>query len=309
MTEISEQRRLTSFIKSLGRPLLNAVGLSRSVLVKGPPGLGRKTGSTDPYWLQLSRWLAKRYSERDKGDGRLFIKDTLWAQYCLFLFIRIQDDILDRQNKNPSEIFLSDQFLFEAERVLHLHFPHSKAFWDMYRCCLETTTRSILKLDVAQKSVDTDPTMFLPLYAGVDSVFKIAPYAVCLHYNRLRGFGHVQEFLRGVALACQILDDLSDIGEDLRRGRYNYAARILLGAEHVRHKSAHYLLDRAAHKLYFSPEGDKILAEAEKHFAEALAALEALKMPHARGFYRSYRAQITSARQHLHARGTKLLFT
>jgi hypothetical protein len=56
-----------------------------------------------PSWRLLPSMLAEGY-RHNSGRARLpkgFLRDVRWGQYCLYLFIRFQDDLFDGQSSCP----------------------------------------------------------------------------------------------------------------------------------------------------------------------------------------------------------------
>lgn len=183
-----------------------------------------------PYWIPLPQWLARKY-RRDAGSRNItqrFISDVMWGQYCLFLFLRIQDDVFDGQADFPSLIYASDQFLFEAESLFLKYFSGTSPFWDIYHDCLRRSTRGIIQADRLQRTVHTKCENLLGKYAEVSSIFKVGSAAVCVRADRMKDFVHITRFADELAKAGQILDDFEDVVEDLERKRFNYAAIVLL---------------------------------------------------------------------------------
>ena len=50
-------------------------------------------------------WIAKEKKTNVLNDQK-FLEDILWAQYCIFLSVRILDDIYDKQAKDSNLIFV-----------------------------------------------------------------------------------------------------------------------------------------------------------------------------------------------------------
>ena len=240
--------------------------------------------------------------------ARTFLDDVLWAQYCLFLFIRIQDDILDRQAISPALIFGSDQFLFEAERVFLKYFDRASIFWDWYRMYLRKTISAILEVDWYQQSPRTSPKWLLNTYARVDSIFKIGPMAVCSHYNQMSDFPYVDKFADETAMAGQILDDLADLVEDLERQRYNYAANAILRKNKMRRGSKQSLIDQIVRGLLLTPIATKLLDEIRTHLQRAFDAIRPLGLNGPEALDRECHQEVESIHRSLHRRRVETIF-
>jgi hypothetical protein len=192
------------------------------------------------YWTLLPQWL---WSAGGGGKGaadRDFLDDVLWAQYCLFLFVRIHDDLLDGQARDASLVFVADDLLVECQRTFAAHLPRMR-FQALLLEHLETTFRAILRVDALQARPAGMSEAALPLYASVSAIFKVGSAAVCLKRGRWKLFPRVAAFCDHMAIAGQILDDLFDVEEDLDRGRFNFAANVLLPGRAARaaHRSRH----------------------------------------------------------------------
>lgn len=238
-------------------------------------GLKRARGGTLPYWAVLPSSLARVYGG-DAGlkEHRAFLEDAVWAQYCLFRCIRLQDDIFDRQEDDLSQLFASNGFLIEAERTFAKHFPRSGAFWQALYHALERTTEGIIAADNLQRRPGGDPRALLAVYTRVDSIFTVGAGAVCTLFGRGADLASLGELACEVAMASQILDDLKDLAEDLRRERFNYVAKRLLSGE------APITIDRATRligrEIALGDGTARVLDEARRHFRRARAISDQL---------------------------------
>jgi len=178
----------------------------------------------DRYWTLLPGWLLR--SPRFAGRAELnpgFLRDVLWGQYCLFLVIRIHDDLLDGQARSPALLFVADGLLVESERSFAKHLQRA-SFWHLFRDLLDTTLRAILEVDALQRCPGGIRAETVGKYGDVASIFKVGSAAVCAKCRRMDDFQRVSRFADHLAVANQVVDDLRDVQEDLDRGRYNFAA-------------------------------------------------------------------------------------
>ena len=157
---------------------------------------------------------------------RRFLRDVLWGQYCLFLFVRIHDDIIDGQARDRRLIFIADDLLVESRRSFARHFSDGRfdALCDEY---LRATLRAILEVDGLQSRAGAMTVNRVDLYARVSAVFKVAAAAVCLRSRREDLLPVISQFYDRLAIASQLVDDLFDLDEDLKRGRYSVAANVI----------------------------------------------------------------------------------
>jgi hypothetical protein len=199
---------------------------------------------------------------------RSFLADAVWGQFCLFQCVRLQDDVFDRHSADAALVYAGDQFLIESERTLARHFPITSPFWEIWRTAFETTTRSIVTVDAMQKRVGGDPARLGRQYAKVGAIFQVGAAAVCLAHRKPRAIGPVRRFFDAIAIGDQILDDLDDVEDDLRRGRFNYVAQRLQGGH-----------ARLARALVAGDGADVILGDARRHFTRAAAVARRLRIP------------------------------
>ena len=228
-----------------------------------------------PSWIAVPLALDAAYGPRSRGP---FLRDVVWAQFCLFQCIRLQDDVFDRHTTDLALVFASDQYLVEAERTFARHFPRSSRFWEIFRSSVETTTRAIVQVDAWQRRLGVDPARLAREYAKVAAVLEVGAIAVCLAHRRGGAVADVRRFLDSAAIGDQILDDFEDLAEDLRRSRFNYVAQRLHdgGRPHAERRRAERQIAAALQRR----DGvARILSDAERRFARAAAAARRLAIP------------------------------
>ncbi len=195
-----------------------------------PPGA--TDGSEEPFWLLVPGWLERRYASggaaADAPGG--FLSDALWAQWCLFLSLRIQDDLLDGDARRPELVLVASLLRLESERAFAAHLGEDARFWKLFRSYQEGTYHAAADIDRLQRSAGGIGPDDLDLYARASAIFKVGAVAVCLRRDAARDLGQVDRFCDHFAIAGQIVDDLLDVEEDLARGRRNYAACCMLRA-------------------------------------------------------------------------------
>jgi hypothetical protein len=212
--------RLAAFVRSWPRTL--GVNVPRHVRpAKSVRRADRRVAS--PPWVLLPICL----HESAIGTSKAFLSDVLWGQFCLFEFVRMQDDVLDGQAASPRLLFVADEFLLESERVFRRHLSQDR-FWRFYRKSLLATTRGVLDAHRLQTRGGV-PRHSWHVYAEVASIFKVGAAAICMSHGLDRAFLRTSRFMDHIAIADQLIDDLDDIDEDLRHGRINAAARWILG--------------------------------------------------------------------------------
>jgi hypothetical protein len=194
--------------------------------LRGLHRTGRRAGTDgDPFWLLLPVWLHATATPRARRALRSrFLADVCWGQYCLFLCIRIHDDLFDGHASDLRLIFVADHLLVESQRAFAPHVPD--AFWPIYHDLLQTTTSAILEMDERQRA-GAGTRDGLAAHARVASIFKAGAAAVCLATGQRLSYARVGAFADELAIMAQVLDDLEDFVEDGERGRLNSVAALL----------------------------------------------------------------------------------
>jgi hypothetical protein len=260
--------RAESWVRSWPSPHSVAPFRKSRLATEGTPTRRPMALQISPYWTMLPLALAGR--KRRRRPAPRFVRDVLWAQFCLFLFVRIQDDLFDGQAAEKGLIYVADQFLIEAERTFGRHFARSHRFWGLLHDALETSTRAILRVDQLQQEGSARPPELLEAYAQVAEIFKVGTAAVCLKQRRPRDLVALSRFADEMAMAGQIIDDLEDVEEDLRRCRFNYVAKRLLAGHSAEPAQA---VQRVAREIMLGEGALRILSEAECHVERASTAL------------------------------------
>lgn len=279
------KKRGPKSIIPVGRSLAGASVLSRDlrqyVALHYSGSLRRNRSGTNGapgYWQALPIWLAKKWLPMK--PRKRFLRDVVLGQRMLYLAFRIQDDLFDSETKANSLIFASDRLLIDAEAIFARYFPKDSKFWKIYRDCLRTTAESIVEVDRLQKTSRTNPNRLLDCHAKVCSLFKISSAAVCARSKQWRHFPRVSLFCDEMAKAGQIIDDLTDIQEDLERKRYNYAANILYHSVDATGKQGSPM-KRIAQGYTLGDGLKRIFREVYRHVAVAQKAIRPLKIPEA----------------------------
>lgn len=195
------------------------------------PGFLEASVSEIPSWLLLPIWLHEAWAADPPGGAPdPALVDLLWGQWALFLYIRVQDDLLDGQLGDLRAQFLANRFLVESLEAFQRAPGLGAGFWDLYRTCLRDTGDGILEVHRREGEAGRFTAEDLDLHARVSSIFKAGVAAVC---HRLDRDGEV-EWLAGLqdqlAILAQVHDDLKDVESDLGAGRYTFVGNVLLAA-------------------------------------------------------------------------------
>lgn len=175
-----------------------------------------------PDWLTVPVHLYEAWG----GKAAAELGDVLWAQYALFLYIRLQDDLLDRQQEDFRLLFVADRFLIESLACIE-----PLALGSFYRARLRETVDGILEV----RRLEARPGLFtrehLGLHAKVSGIFKVAAAAVSTVCGRPEEIRWIAALMDHLAIFSQICDDASDVIQDLEAGRFTWVANVLLDVD------------------------------------------------------------------------------
>jgi hypothetical protein len=263
-----------------------------------------------PYWLLLPRWLASVYGidAGSKASHRRFVEDILWGQYCLFLCVKIHDDLYDRHTGRLSLLFAGDEFLLEAYRVFCLHFGTSSSFWSFFYSSLRESLQAIVALNDLQLGRKARRADLLKYYSKEYSLCKIGTYAVCLQADRMNDFSRAAAFSDEMAIVGQVVDDLQDMAKDLEYGHLNYAASFLLHCGNSKKHRSGQPLTRIARKLLLTDASTKLFRQLHQRLGRAEKLIRPLRLPEASRYLDFYRASLENMESHLHRERVKHIF-
>ncbi|MBI4547494.1 MAG: hypothetical protein HY707_05930 [Ignavibacteriae bacterium] len=282
----------------------------KSLLKKRVSPKSKKSLASQPYWILLPIWVRESYSKSKKElkKNRQFLTDVLWGQYCLFLFIRMQDDVLDGHVKSSSILFVADQFLFEAQRIFSNYFNYSSRFWQFYQQSLQGTTRAIFHVNRLEQSPKSNPEDLLKAYANVNAVFYIGSVAACIYFGKVRHFSYIKKFCDEIAIASQILDDFQDIEQDMKRKRFNYVANVLLRAKVKKKINYAEALKLISRNLLYTPLGSELFADVRRRFRRAGTILSTLGIKEVEKVFKHYDKVLEQMEISFHRRRVRSLF-
>jgi hypothetical protein len=263
-----------------------------------------------PYWLLLPRWLASVYRNDagSKASHRRFVEDILWGQYCLFLCVKIHDDLYDQHTKRLSLVYAGDEFLLEAHRIFSLHFGTSSSFWNFFYSSLRESLQAIVALNNLQFGGNARRADVLKYYGKEYSLCKIGTYAICLQAKRRKDFSRVAAFSDQMAIVGQVLDDLQDMKKDIEDGRLNYAASFLFHYGTNRKRRSRQPVRRISRNLLVTDASTKLFRELRGRVGLAEDLIRPLKLPDASRYLESYRRSLNNMEAHLHRGRVKHIF-
>jgi hypothetical protein len=251
------------------------------------------------YWLVLPRWLNRRLRVHEPGA----LDDIVWAQYCLFAFVRLQDDVLDRQVEQARLLFVAHEFLVEGERALARHVRDERV-WRYFRAALRQTARGILEADALQRGPAGRTDRLVASYRRVSAVLKVGAAAVCLPCGADGALRRASLFADHLAVAGQLLDDLEDALDDLGQGRLNAAARILVPRGSPASRDIRRDVSRA---LMVRPVGP-LVARIRRNAGLARAAIAPLRLAGAAGYIRRIERELLHVERAVHRARVRAVF-
>lgn len=247
-----------------------------------------------PYWRILPTAMGTRFrfGTRRRSIPSEFLHDVQWGQYCLFLFIRFQDDVFDGQAQNRVAIYASDQCLFEADRIFAKYFSPQSWFWKEFRESLRLTIQSIVEVDALQRKSTSRPDEILDGYARICSILKVGSAAVCAMHNQKKAYEQVSLFCDEMAMAGQIMDDIYDLEEDSGRKRLNYAANVLRRSAKKMPKRVRS--NELLRRLRILATMERIYGEVHTHVSRASDVIAPLAIPGMKKYLAHYSHSVSS---------------
>jgi len=253
-----------------------------------------------PYWILLPLWLAERLSPGKRHTfSKRFMDDILWAQYCLFVFIRMQDDLFDRHTQSLPLIYAADGFLLEANRVFLQYFPSASPFWGIYRTSIGETIFAVADADEMHRGLKRNNARLLSQYGKTSSICNVASAAVCLKAGKPGIFSRVTLFSREFMMTGAILDDLIDMQEDVVRGRFNYAASYFLPRNTILSEKKKNLL-WIQRNFQDEERFSGLFREMYRHLDLAEKTLSSFMVPSAKEYIRLYRRVLHRKEDFMH---------
>ncbi len=234
-------------------------------------GIRRSEGEL-PSWMRIPLWLDECWADaRVGGVPGGDLAEILWGQFALFLFIRLQDDVLDRARDDLRLIVVADRFLVECLESFQPFPELNGGFWAFYRRCLRDTVDGALAVGRLEKEPGEFTAEHLGLHARVGGIFKVGAAAVCRLHGREGDAGWLARLQDQLAIMGQIADDVQDLGDDLQDGRFTWVGNTMLAARPGEAISADERAVRLGAGL-MRPERGAAVVEELRRVARAAAA-------------------------------------
>lgn len=177
----------------------------------------------------LPQWVADS-SVLGDGTGDDTIVDLTLATVVGYLYVRVQDDLIDEDVGDPaSAMLLGDALLVHHVRLLAKHAGSSPRFWEFF----ESTAWAYADAMLLERELHHPGATYGD--GEFDAVLRrsepvIIPAAVILDRDdRWEHLPRLREFVHLVTRAGQLVDDLRDAGHDRDAGNYTWVVRQLGG--------------------------------------------------------------------------------
>jgi hypothetical protein len=264
-------------------------------------------GAKPPTWMLLPALLHRTWRATQRPDDPKLL-DVLWGQYALFLYVRIQDDLLDRHVDDLRLQFLADRFLVESLAALERVPELGRGFWRSYREYLGETVDGILRVHELEAVPGAFTSDHLRLHGSVGAIFKIGTTAVCHIHERApdcRWLGKLQDQLCVVGQVC---DDLVDVADDLATGRFTFVGNALIGAREGEEIAPEEAARRLSLGLLKPVCSEGIWTELRRAADVAGAAVEPSAPDSIAAIVDALRAREITFRNRVHETGVHLIF-
>jgi hypothetical protein len=267
----------------------------------------RAWSARPPMWLLIPVWLDKEWTSNSPG-GHRSIRHIIWAQYALFLSIRLRDDLLDGHTSDLRLQFVADRLVAEAlesfERVPEL----DRRFRTAVARLLAETAGGILDLRYREAIAGSVEAADLVLHTRVGAVFAIGAIAVCHLHGRYQDAEWLERLIGELCVIGQIHDDLKDLIEDVRVRRFTYVANVLLGYAPGMALDEQNPFDRLGAGISRPSASDPIWQALEAACDAACRAIPVVAPARIRDYVASLRPGHAELRAALHEAGVRLFF-
>ena len=257
-----------------------------------------------PYWLVLPQWLAGLFLGKRRTEER-FLSDAVCGQFCVFLALKIHDDVFDGQVQDRTLLFASDHLLLSARQKFAPYFSSSSSFWSFFDSSLAQTLNAIVAVDECQIRGYGSPSSVAALARQGYAACNIAAYAICLQSKRVRLFHRIVRCTDELAFVGQSLDDMQDMMVDFQRGRVNYAAYFLLGRSSDRRKN---FMGRLARRIILDGSAERFFEMLQRHLERAREIAATTAIPMLVDYVRNHRLQLQSIETQWHRKRVQMLF-
>ena len=254
-----------------------------------------------PYWILLPFWLVERFTRNNAHRfSARFMNDIIWAQYCLFVFIRMQDDLFDGHTHSLPLLYAADGFLLEAERIFLKYFPKNSPFWEIYISSIEGTIFAVASADDLESGSRRSNKKLLSHYGDTAAICNIAAAAVCLKAGKKYSIPRIASFSNEMMKAGAIVDDLRDMQEDMQRGRFNSAVSYFLPRYRMKASLMKKNIRLITKNIRDHRRVSRLFRTIRRHVNLAERVFSPLVVPAAREYLRSDRRTLKRMEEFMH---------
>lgn len=224
-----------------------------------------------PFWYKLPIIIEADTNNKFglAFDKKKILQDSLWAQYCIFMHIRIKDDVIDLDTDDKDLILISDLFRIECEETLAKYFDHNNNLWSTYYQLLKETTTAMYKKENIEKQKIPSTIEILKQNGLESSILNIGTAAICFMYGKTKEFLTIKQCVSYLVISSQIINDLNDFKKDLKRGNKNYVAARLMEFQNFKGDSTDEILEQITNYSFNSKQIEMIINDAFNYITKA----------------------------------------
>jgi hypothetical protein len=243
-----------------------------------------------PHWIALPVLYAEctRCAYTYERRGRV-LRGLLWGQFCMFLAVRLLDDLADGQAADAALAAAARDCMAEADRAFAASLGDDGRA--RARAALAGSLRAIPRTVALQTLARPPLGALLRTYRQVNALFKPVPHFLALRNGEPAHARALAPCYDELAIGLQLLDDLEDLRGDFRAGRRN----AVIAA--VNDDYPEFRIPETDPALPLLPHDtvSRIVARARACFDKAAAATRPLAIPAVTRFVRSYTASLEQA--------------
>jgi hypothetical protein len=170
------------------------------------------------YPMILLPWILEQ-TLRGEPDSA-FQRDLAFSSINGYHYVRLLDDVMDREAPPPAEILpILGFFYYQAHAPYQGHFPYDHPFWTAYAACWFRTAE-VTARDAGLGKLDR--ALFVEVAAQKTSAARIPLAAVCWKYGRADLFETWGQFHSVFGCWHQMNDDVRDWQTDHLHGNATY---------------------------------------------------------------------------------------
>ncbi|MBI3990413.1 MAG: class 1 isoprenoid biosynthesis enzyme [candidate division NC10 bacterium] len=227
--------------------------------------------------LLLPFWVGTGIGFRPEDET---VEEIIKATLLNYFYLRIQDNVMDEPDRfDATLLLLGNEVLHECYRVYHSTFPAGSPFWDHYTRLWQDFSRATLWekqehwrrfAPFTETDVELLGKKFVPI--------AIPCVAFALLQNRPEAIASLERMVQYLGVGIQLVNDLTDMQEDLQRQDYTYLLTQLLPPDghHLSFEEAQVEIQRELLTTTFLPD---YLEMAATYYKKAAATALRLNLP------------------------------